>query len=74
MDSTMELVDAGLDCLIESLGVVDAERFIAVIKKENFDYTSWQREYFDRMEPGQFAGEAAAYAGNHPHKGNGMRL
>ena len=73
-DNTIEIMDAGLDCLIENLGVVDAERFIAIIKKENFDYTEWQRNYFDRMKPGQVAEEAAAYAAEHPHEGKGIRL
>ena len=52
-DKPLEIMDAGLNCLIENLGAVIAERFIAIIKKENFDYTVWQRDYFDRMKPGQ---------------------
>lgn len=39
-----------------------------------FDYTVWQREYFDRLEPGQFAVEALEYAKGHPHKGKGQRV
>ncbi|MDR2728989.1 MAG: hypothetical protein LBB56_07635 [Chitinispirillales bacterium] len=30
--------------LINALGVVDAERFIAMIKRDTFDYTEWQRD------------------------------
>ena len=73
-DNTIEIMDAGLDCLIENLGLVNAERFIATVKKENFDYTAWQREYFDRMRPGQIAEEAAEYARANPHEGRGKRL
>ena len=39
----------GMACLVEKLGIVNAERFIATIKRENFDYTTWQREYFAQI-------------------------
>ena len=34
----------GFQALSESLGEVDAERFVALIQREPFDYTKWQRE------------------------------
>ena len=51
--STANIIDRGFSCLVEKLDVVDAERFIALIKRDDFDYTVWQREYFDSMESGQ---------------------
>jgi hypothetical protein len=36
----------GLDVLSESLGLVDAERFISLILREPFDYTEWQRDLY----------------------------
>jgi hypothetical protein len=33
----------GMDALIEALGEVQAEKFIALIRREPFDYTEWQR-------------------------------
>lgn len=36
----------GMQSLINTLGEVQAERFIALIKRENFDYTKWQRNLF----------------------------
>lgn len=33
----------GLQVLTEHLGEVEAERFIALIQREPFDYTTWQR-------------------------------
>lgn len=72
--STVEIMDMGLACLVEKLGIVNAEYFIATIKKENFDYTTWQREYFDQMKPGQIHTEALAYAKTHEHHGKGERL
>lgn len=37
----------GLNALTEHLGTVEAERFVALIQREPFDYTSWQRDLFE---------------------------
>ena len=50
MSSDVELMNRGIDCLLEKLGVVETERFISVINREKFDYTKWQRKQFDRMD------------------------
>ena len=34
----------GMKLLIEHLGKVEAERFIALIIREPFDYTNWQQD------------------------------
>ncbi|MBP5609324.1 MAG: hypothetical protein J6X66_13790 [Lachnospiraceae bacterium] len=72
--STVELINKGMECLKDNLGVVDAEMFISLIIREKFDYTRWQREYFDKMEPGEFNSAAIEYAQEHPFKGNAQRL
>jgi len=36
-----------MDALITSLGAVDAERFIAMVKRDTFDYTDWQRKLWE---------------------------
>lgn len=74
MSSAVEIMDAGFACLVEKLGVVDAERFVAMIKRDSFDYTIWRRDYFDKMNLDQISTEAAAYAQNHPHSGRGIRV
>ena len=74
MNSVVELMDAGFACLIERLGVVDAERFVAMIKRDSFDYTLWRREYFDKMDLNQVSEEAAVYAKSHPNNGKGIRV
>lgn len=43
------LINTGMKILIEKLGNVDAEKFIALIIREPFDYTKWQRELFEGM-------------------------
>ena len=59
--ATIELLSRGMECLIQALGVVEAEYFIAAVQKERFDYTKWQREYFDKMDLRTFVGDAATY-------------
>ena len=38
------LKSATMSILVNTLGVVEAERFIALILKEPFDYTEWRKE------------------------------
>ena len=35
---------AAMDVLVRNLGILNAERFIALILKEPFDYTEWRKE------------------------------
>lgn len=70
--NTAEIMDTGFSCLVEKMGIINAERFIALIKSESFDYTVWQREYFDKMKPGQIWEEAVEYEKTHPHKGKAV--
>ena len=36
----------GLSILNEKLGLVDTERFFALLSRESFDYTNWRKELF----------------------------
>jgi hypothetical protein len=44
----------GLDALSETLGLVDAERFISLILREPFDYTEWQRNLYKDISLDEF--------------------
>ena len=66
MMSNAELMDKGINCLIEKLGTVDTERFISVIIREKFDYTKWQRERFDDMSYEELNDAAIDYDKKHP--------
>ncbi|MBQ7454768.1 MAG: hypothetical protein IJS69_06950 [Selenomonadaceae bacterium] len=61
-----KLMNQGMDCLIDNLGIVEAQRFIALVIRERSDYTQWQREYFDKMPPGAFHAAAIEYAKQNP--------
>lgn len=74
MGNTVEILDQGFACLVDHMGVIDAEYFISLIKRDDFDYTVWQREYFDKMESGEFAAKASSCADRHPFTGKAQIL
>jgi len=41
MRSDTEILNDGMRVLIEHLGVVDAYRFIAIVKREQLDFAQW---------------------------------
>jgi hypothetical protein len=50
MITDSEVKIKGVKALTESLGSVDAERFITLIQREPFDYTKWQRNLWEGLE------------------------
>ena len=56
--STIEIMNKGMQCLTEQMGIVDAERFISLIIREKFDYTQWQKQLTEHL------GTAVRIAGN----------
>lgn len=44
MMSNIEIKAKGIRILSEHLGDMEAERFIALIQREPFDYTKWRQE------------------------------
>ena len=46
MRTNTVLRNDGMRILAEQLGLVEAERFIALMRREPFDYTEWQRDLF----------------------------
>ena len=66
MVSNMEIMNRGMSCLLEKLGVVETEQFISTIIREKFDYTKWQQQRFDDMSSDEFQEAAVAYAQENP--------
>ena len=66
MDSTMEIMNRGMNCLIQQMGIVDAEKFISIINREKFDYTKWRQNLFEDMSLDDINKEAAAFSKNNP--------
>lgn len=43
MRTDVSLRVEAMDVLIERFGEIDAERFIKIVKTDNFDYTQWRK-------------------------------
>ena len=68
--SSIDVMNRGMQCLMEKLGIVEAEQFIYLVKAEQLDYTKWQREHFDKMSKEEIEENMLNYANNNPFKGN----
>ena len=58
-NSTVEIMDRGINCLIEQLGIVETERFISLLIREKSDYTRWRQRYFGNVNSDEFHAAAA---------------
>lgn len=47
--SESELRRQAVQALSESLGLVDALRFLALVSREPFDYQEWRRSHFSQF-------------------------
>ena len=61
MRSSTELKDDGMRILSEQLGIVEAERFIVLMRREPFDYTQWRQGLFKDVPLDSFLHEAQKY-------------
>ncbi|MBR4894933.1 MAG: hypothetical protein IKZ41_00780 [Clostridia bacterium] len=66
--SAAEVLTRGMECLLEKMSIVDAERFLFLVKTEQFDYTKWQRTYFDGKTREQTDREMEEYFRANPEK------
>lgn len=56
-----ELRKAGMQALLDTLGDVQAERFITLLLREPFDYTTWQRTLWQDQTVEEISHAAMAY-------------
>ncbi|MDR1632429.1 MAG: hypothetical protein LBR97_06080 [Dysgonamonadaceae bacterium] len=62
MTNSTALLEKGMRCLNNELGILDAERFVALLLREPFDYTKWRREnLFVNMSLDEIMDEADKY-------------
>ena len=59
MQNDNQLKLEGMKILSESLGLVDAARFIALMKREPFDYTAWQVNLLEELSIEEISKRAA---------------
>lgn len=68
--SSVDVMNRGMQCLMEKLGIVEAEQFIYLVKAEQLDYTKWQREHFDNMSREEIETNMLNYAKRNPFTGD----
>ena len=60
MKTDNTLYAEAMDVLVKTLGLVDAERFLCMIKRDTFDYTEWRRDQWNDMTVDEIFDQAAA--------------
>ena len=66
-----KLLQRGMRCLIDNLGIIETEKFIAMFAQEQIpDYTEWQRDYFDSMTSEEFRASLEEFIRQHPDEEN----
>ena len=63
MRSNTVIKNEGMRVLAENLGLVDAERFITLLRREPFDYTEWRKDLHKDMPLDEFLKNANEYRG-----------
>jgi len=67
MTNNAVLLDKGIKCLTEGLGLLEAEQFIYVIKSQLFDYTEWRKTNLCAdMSLDEISAAAEAYCRDNP--------
>ena len=66
MYNTATIMNNGINCLVERLGIIETEIFISQIIREPLDYTKWQREHYADISVSELNKMAVEYAKNTP--------
>lgn len=69
MSTDTEVRLRGLRALVDALGHVEAERFITLILREPFDYTSWQKELWAEKSVDELSEAAMQWRRAAPNQG-----
>ena len=56
-----EIKVLGFEILSRYLGLVEAERFIALIQREKFDYTQWRQNLFAELSGEEISRQAVEF-------------
>lgn len=62
MRTDAEIRQTGLDALVKALGPVEAERFIASISRDRFDYTEWRQHGLPRADLSVLSSQAENFS------------
>jgi hypothetical protein len=71
MSTDTEVRIRGLRVLVDALGPVDAERFINLMLREPFDYTSWRRQLWSEKSVDELSKAAMDWRRASSNRGTG---
>jgi len=67
MTNSAVLLDRGMRCLNNELGLVQTEQFVYLLLSEPFNYTEWRRDnLFSEMSVAEISRAAEKYCGENP--------
>lgn len=61
MMTDTEIKAKGFQLLAQYLGDIEAERFVALIQREPFDYTKWRQDLDEDVSLGEMSRKAMVY-------------
>lgn len=61
MITDSELKSKGLQILAKHLGNIEAEKFVALIQREPFDYTKWRQDLDEDLSVEEISRKAMAF-------------
>jgi|GEM_PF-467633 len=67
MKTEAEIRQAGMRALIQALGTIEAERFVAALTRDRFDYTEWRKIGLPDLEIEKLSAQAAQYSSTLDH-------
>ena len=62
MKSDLQIRYEGFQVLFANMDVIDAEKFIALINRDRFDYTTWRETLFEHMSVEEIIEKGRAFA------------
>ncbi len=62
MKTEAEIRAAGMRALIQALGTVEAEQFVAALTRDRFDYTEWRKTGLPDLDLETLSVQAAQYS------------
>ena len=73
-ENNIALVSRCMDILCSQVGIVDAERFIYIMRSEAFDYTKWQRDHYDNISPNELNAAVEKFSAENEFKGSKAKV
>ena len=67
MKTDAEIRQAGMQALIEALGAIETERFLAALSRDRFDYTAWRQSGLPDLDINTLSDLATRYSATLDH-------